>query len=197
MSIAMPLYAQVIDGIVAALEEVAAAEAAEDPALNFEVSKNRGRPYIESQTKKALVNVLLNKVDPDTDRSSVLHGTMEKATYHLDMYVRGTDNDLTPADEAAVIRLQLLAGQVRHAITAMKNARFNLAVGKIEPRIESSLQFYELEDDRQASSIYAPARYMFSCYFPYTPADISPPALETIDIEIINLWRTQFNYEEA
>jgi len=138
--IAMPLYAQVIGGIVAALEDVAAAEAAIDPALNFEVSKNRGRPYIESQTNKALVNVLLNKVEPDTDRSSTLYMKMQKATYHLDMYVRGEDTSLVPADVIAVERLQKLTGQVEDAITDMKNTRFNLQTGQIDQRIESTLQ---------------------------------------------------------
>jgi len=193
MSISFPLYAQAIEGIYDAIKEVADAEYAEDPVLGFEVSKNRARPYIESVTNKALVNILLNKVDPISKESSE-YGEMQTATYHLDMYVRGSDTDLVPADESAIIRLQLLTSQVMFAIKAMKNVRFNISVGKIRRRIESSLQFYDIEDDRQSSSMYAPARYIFSCDFPYAPDDIISPALQTVDLEIIDSWRVQFNY---
>lgn len=192
MSVPFPLYAQAIDGIYDAIKEVADAEAIIDPVLGFVVSKNRARPYIESVTNKALVNVLLNKVDP-TGMSSQ-YAERLTATYHLDMYVRGADTVLIPADESASTRLQLLTGQVMFAVKAMKNIRFNLDVGQIARNIESSLQFYELEDDRQSSSMYAPARYIFKCDFPYSPEDIISPALKTLDVDLVDSWRVQFNF---
>lgn len=192
MSIEMPLYAQAISGIKAALEEVAQDEAAINPALNFLISANRSRPYIEGVKNKALVNVLLFKVGTDPKSSS--HNKIHRAVYHLDMYVRGTNSELTPPDEAAMERLHLLTAQVEYAITRMKNHRMGLAVGEISPEVETTLQYYPHEGEDSAG-VYAPARFEMVCKFPYTvPDDAERTDLSRIDIELLEEWTVRFDY---
>ena len=193
MSIALPLYYDVMPGMEAAIEEVRAAEAIVAPARNFEISLNRGRPYIESVEKKALVNILLKKVETDSERSSK-HQKVHKGIYHFDMYVRGTTTDLEPADESSMLRLLLLSAQVESALTAMKNQRFGLTVGKIDRRIALDLEIYPFEDPRESASTYAPARFTMECFFPYSPSDLELPDLESLDIKMLEDWNTKFIY---
>lgn len=193
MSIPLPLYSTVITGMKNAIDEVRVSESAINTALDFEISINRSRPYIESVNNKALVNILLNKVAPDRERSSK-HNKIHMATYYFDMYVRGSDSDLIPADETAVLRLHLLTAQIEFALTAMKNARFGLPVGQIDSRIDLDLEFYTIEDDRESTSPFAPARFIMVCYFPYNPEDVQAPGLTSVNIKLLEEWNIKFNY---
>lgn len=199
MAIEIPLYAQVLTatgGIIDALEEVAASEAAESAALNFSVANGRSRAYVETVQNKALVNVMLYSVEPDTERSSI-YQQMDKVTYHVNMYVKGSDTNLNPADEAATTRLHLLTGQVRYAITQLKNKNFGLAMGKIDSRVGVSLQFFP-HDGEESASVYAPARLVLTLYFPYQAADTAPrtaiASVKTTSIssELLEIWATRY-----
>jgi len=187
--IAMPLYNTVIDGIVNALTAVAEEEAA---WAYFEVSKNRSRPYIESVTNKALVNIVLDSIETDSARSS-LQNKMHKATYFIDMYVKGNTGEvLEPADEVATDRLHLLTAQVEYALTHKSNNRFGLAIGQVENRSEITLKFYSLQDENSAA-VYAPARWTMILYFPYAPAEATPEALEQLNVNV-QKWQQRYIY---
>lgn len=192
--ISIPLYSTVMDGMESAVKEVADSEKAINTARYFIVEKNRSRPEIEDVNRKAIVNILLDKVETDTERSTK-HLKIHKATYHFDMYAKGDGKDMSPADEVAAIRLHLLTAQVEYGITAMKNARFGLQVGQIDGSIETFLQFFSSEDSKESTSIFAPARFIMICYFPYYPAGLENlPDLDTVDIKLLEDWNLQFDY---
>jgi hypothetical protein len=200
MAIGYPIYSTIItgtDGIMDALEEVAASEAAESAARNFSVENGRSRAYVETVKNKALVNVVLYSVEPDRERSSI-HQQLDRVTYHVNMYVKGNDDSLTPADAAATNRLHLLANQVRYALTQLKNRDFGLTVGQVDTRASSiSIQFYPHEDENSAS-VYAPARAVMTVYFPYDLADtatktaIASVKATSVSADDLEIWAMRY-----
>jgi hypothetical protein len=182
-----------MDGIEAALKAVSAAEKL-DGAEDFEVSKNRSRPYIEGAHNRALVNIMLDKVETDVSRSDI-HEKTHRATFNFDMYVIGENDGLEPADEKAMSRLMLLTAQVEYAITALANICFGLQVSEIDYRNETALQFYPHEDD-DSTAVYAPARMTLVLYFPYKVADLSNlPSLTRISMQALNDLALQYDYK--
>jgi hypothetical protein len=184
MAVSMPLYATVKSNIKTFLEAVADEEKTISAGRNFAVTKDRWRPWIEKEQNIALVNIMVDGIEPVANRSAAKTYMLMKTTFNLDMYVMGTAEEqgiydeedeligvsVLPADEKAQERLDLLIMQVLHGIMRLKNADFGLAPGKIEPSISPSLQMYSQEAEATYGQ-YAPARWTFDLNLPYYPAD--------------------------
>jgi hypothetical protein len=196
MIVEKPLYARAQDGIVEVLRKAAAAAADVSPALNFEVFENRFRPYIENAKNKAIVNVRIDKIDTDANQTSI-HGRVHKVTYNVDMYAKGNSNNDEHEDSVAAERLLWLVAQVEQVIFALKNSNFGLATGEIvRSASDYSCQFYSQDSD-ESSSVYAPARITFSCFFPYAFKDLEDlKVLDSIEANLLNDWSILLNYEE-
>lgn len=187
--ISLPLWTQLKTNLVAILEEVATAEALVDPGRNFIVTRDRWRPWIESQQNVAMVNVMVDSIEPGGGGSR--RYLRDEATVNLDLYALGTyeeqDGELTPADEIAAARLDLLAEQTRHAILRMVNRDFGFPAGQVDTgNLQLSLLIYSQEREEVAGQ-YAPARWTFRVGLPYFPAEA-----ETIDMTQLDVNLQQF-----
>jgi hypothetical protein len=201
-AIALPAWATLKTNIVAILRAVAAEEAAVDARRNFRVSNSRWRPWIESQQNVALVNVMIDAVEPDTTRSGTRRYKTDLVTVNLDLYALGTYEEqagvLTPADEVAALRLDLLAAQVRSAITRMKNTDLGFTTGSCDSLgVVATLQIYSQEREESIGQ-YAPARWTFAVAMPYYPEESTDGvALSELNIEFsraLESWGLKYSY---
>lgn len=175
MAIDYPLWTTLKANIVTALNEIATEEAAVSPARNFIVQQNRWRPWVEQQQKVALVNVLVQTVIQDGERSSARVSSLDNVTVFVDMYALGRGGSVLPADEIASDRIDLLVNQVREGLYRLKNAYFNFPVDQADgPVIDSDLDFtltYYDQENEQTTGQYAPARWAFDVQLAYIPTD--------------------------
>lgn len=193
MAVAMPAYSTLKTNLKTMLETVAASEAAESAARNFTVTKDRWRPWIENQQDVALVNVMVDSIQPAGGGSR--HYSTQQVTINFDMYVLGTTEEqvntgagtytVIPADENAALRLDLLVAQVQYAITRMVNQDFGMGAGKVGFSLGGlRLQVYSQEAE-EATGQYAPARWSMDVTLPYYPDDDAETnALQELNVSI-------------
>lgn len=170
-----PLWTTLKANIVTILQEIATEEALVDAGRNFIVQKDRWRPWIEAQQKLALVNVMIQGVGQDSERSSNRRSTLDEVAVIIDMYALGKAGEVLPADEVSANRIDLLSAQVREGLTRLKNSDLGftrtLANGfVIDRNIDFTLTYYDQENE-QATGQYAPARWSFTVKMPYIPTD--------------------------
>lgn len=175
-----PLWTTLKSNTVTMLEEVATEETLISAARNFLVQKNRWRPWIEAQQKIALVNVLVQTIGQDNERSSAHVSSLDNVTVFVDMYALGRGGEVLPADEISSDRLDLLTNQVREGLTRLKNHYFlfpteNIVDGEdLGPVIDTDLDFtltYYDQENEQTTGQYAPARWSFNVQLAYIPTD--------------------------
>jgi hypothetical protein len=178
------LWVKAQEGIVALLKDVASQQAIIDPLYNFSVLYNQYRPSIENLSDGAFVNVLIGDVVPSNDTNSSKNHIVK---YFIDCYYLGeneeSDDDprpLVPADETASQRLQYLCAMVESGLTALSNYYYSLNSGEIMP-MSIDLNFNEVIDAKDSYTPYAPARFIYSCMFPYEPKSLENlPTLERL-----------------
>ena len=68
MAISYPLWFTLKSNIKTILETIAAEEALVDPARDFEVEKDRWRPWVEEQQSIPLVNIMVQTVGLNAPR---------------------------------------------------------------------------------------------------------------------------------
>jgi hypothetical protein len=196
---AIPLYLWIKyqRGIKTLLESVSTAQALLNSAYAFAVYTNMYRPSIEDIYNQAMVNILIDNVQSENA------GAFSKnhvVTFHIDCYVRGKNEDdpdntgtLIPADEVAVERLQYLCCQVEYGLTQLKNFYAGLESGQVMPG-GLSLQFSAVDDGAESATPYAPARFILTAKFPYTPADLTGlPPIEQLLVTFPE-WAANFIY---
>lgn len=189
-AIAFPKWYTLKGNVETILKAVAAEEKAVDPGREFLVSRDRWRPWIEAQQNVALVNILTDTVESQGGGSR--RYKRDVVTVQVDLYALGTyedqAGDLTPADEVAAKRLDLLAEQVRHALTRLANADMGFNAGEIDTGdLQLSLVMYSQERE-ETTGQYAPARWSFQVSLPYVPMDHQ----EIADLEELNVALEQF-----
>jgi len=182
--IAYPLWTDLKANVVAALEAVAAEEAAVSAGRNFQVTKDRWRPWIEGQQNTALVNVMTQTVDLNDERSGSRRNALDNIRVNVDMYALGKGGDVLPADELAALRVDLLAAQVREALTRLndsdfgftrENPAYSAIIAEYGQLIDRDLNFqltYYDQENEQSAGQYAPARWSFVVRMPFIPNDL-------------------------
>lgn len=189
MAISYPLWYTLKNNIKNQLEAIAIEENAVDPGRNFQVQVNRWSPWIESQQNTALVNIMVDSVGQDSDRSGSRRNGMDQITVHADMYAIGKAGELEPVDEVAAKRLDLLIAQVREGLTRLNTNDFGFTPDPvygqyIDRNINFNLTYYDQEGE-QKSMQYAPARWAFDVYMPFIPEDKGVyPDLEITGTEV-------------
>jgi hypothetical protein len=178
MAVARPAYNTLKKNIKTILQEVATAEAIASPSRAFTVERDRWRPWIENQRSTALVNIMVDSVNP-TPGGGTRQYQPQHVNVNIDMYVLGTDQDqvsstgavtLVPCDEVAADRLDLLIAQVQFGITRMLQHDFGFTAGLIGRSNAPSLTLYPQEGDQETGN-YAPARWSLAVDLPYYPVD--------------------------
>ena len=183
-----PLWTTLKTNIVTILEEIATEETIVSAARNFLVTKDRWRPWIESQQNVPLVNVMVQTTRTNTDRSSNRRSTLDDVTVNVDMYALGKAGEVLPADEVAADRLDLLIAQVRDGLTRLLNIDFGFSqdpdfgfpIDKEDANFQ--LTYYDQENE-QSSGQYAPARWNFTVQLAFIPTDNN----DYNDLEILNV----------
>ena len=201
--ISYPLWTQLKINIVTILEEIATEETLVSAARNFIVAKDRWRPWVEAQQKIALVNILVQTVGQNTERSANRTSGLDDITVMVDMYALGEAGEVLPADEVAADRIDLLTAQVREGLTRLKNSDFGFSKDPdngflIDRNINFDLTMYDQENE-QATGQYAPARWSFVVQMPYIPTDNNDyNNLTELNIQVkdetLDLYALQFTY---
>jgi len=194
-----PLWVELKTNIVSQLNAVAIEENAVSSARNFIVSKDRWRPWIESQQSVALVNVMITGVGLVPERSNRV-SSLDTVSIVVDMYALGTAGEILPADELAADRLDLLTAQVREALTRLKTTDFGFPVGMIDRNTDFSLTYYSQENE-DSTGQYAPARWSFDVMLPYIPTDNNDYTdLTELNVSVkddtLELYSLKFNYPQ-
>lgn len=174
--ISLPLWNTLKVNIVSILQAIATEEALVDAGRNFLVQQDRWRPWVEAQQNIALVNVLVQTVNTNTDRSSNRRNTLDDVAVIIDMYALGEGGEVMPADELAATRLDLLIAQVREGLTRLaetdfgfsEDPEFGFPIDKSET--DYTLVYYDQENE-QSSGQYAPARWSFTVQLAFVPID--------------------------
>lgn len=186
--IAYPLWTTLKTNIVTILTAIAAEETIVSAARNFNVSKDRWRPWIEAQQNIALVNVMVQTTGTNADRSANRRSTLDDVTINVDMYALGKAGEVLPADGVAADRLDLLTNQVREGLTRLlisdflftSDPDFGFPIDKEDANF--NLTYYDQENE-QATGQYAPARWTFTVQLAHIPIDNN----EYNDLEILNI----------
>jgi len=186
--IALPKWHTLKGNITTILRAVAAEEALVDAGRNFAVSNSRWRPWIESQQGLALVNVMVDGVESGGNGAGSRRYKQDVVRVNIDMYALGTyeeqAGELTPADEVAGKRLDLLTAQVRSGITRMINQDLGFEAGTIDTSgIDATLTMYSQERE-ESSGMYAPARWSFAVQLPYLPEESPVGDLDVMDLDL-------------
>jgi len=173
--ISYPLWHTLKANIVTALEAIAAEETLVSPARNFKVSNSRWRVWIESQQSIPLVNVMIQNVGQNSDRSGSRRNSLDEIQVNVDMYALGEGGNVHPADELAADRLDFLVAQVREGLTRLDTNDFGFVPDPdfghlIDRNLNFSLTYYDQENE-QATGQYAPARWTFTVNMPFIPQD--------------------------
>lgn len=171
-----PLWNTLKANIVTMLTAIAAEETDVSEARNFNVAQDRWRPWVEAQQKTALVNVLVQTVTANTDRSSNRRGALDDVTVFVDMYALGRGGEVMPADEVAADRIDLLVAQVREGLTRLKETDFlftedpDFGFPIDRSDADFTLTYYDQENE-QSTGQYAPARWGFTVQLAFIPTD--------------------------
>lgn len=199
-----PLWTTLKTNIVTILEAIATEETLVSAARNFNVTKDRWRPWIEAQQSIALVNVMVQTTGTNTDRSSNRRNTLDDVTVNIDMYALGKAGEVLPADEVAADRLDLLINQVREGLTRLKEIDFlftedpdnGFPIDKENTNF--NLTYYDQENE-QATGQYAPARWTFTVQLAFIPVDNNDyNDLEELNVQVkddtLDLYALRFTY---
>jgi hypothetical protein len=186
------------EGIKIQLQAVSTSQAAINSDYAFTVEQDLYRPSIEDATiNNHLVNIYIAQVTSDGNDTNFLKNHI--VVYNIDCYVQGkyeTDPDtsaLVPADEVAVARLKYLCAMVEFGLTKLANFYKGLGSGNIMPD-KIDLIFDPVVDAAESATPYAPARFTFTCKFPYTPQDLENlPDLDRAKADLTN-WATEYIY---
>ena len=175
MAIALPLWNALKVNIVTQLTAIAVEETLVDAGRDFEVSKDRWRPWIEEQQKKALVNIMVDTVSGNGDRSTQRVSALDDIIVKADMYAIGKAGEVLPADEVAAERLDLLIAQVREGLTRLAFTDYGFTKDStfgnvIDHDSNFQLNYYD-QESQQATGQYAPARWSFTVQMPFIPVD--------------------------
>lgn len=171
-----PLWYMLKNNIVTILKAIATEENLVDPGRNFEVEKNRWRPWVEAQQNIPLVNVMVQTVSPNTGRSANRRNGLDDVTVNVDMYALGEGGDVMPMDELAAKRLDLLIAQIREGLTRLKETDFGFTKDPDfgfpidRENTDFTLTYYDQENE-QATGQYAPARWTFIVQLAFIPVD--------------------------
>ena len=174
--ISYPLWHTLKANIVTILQAIATEETIVSSARNFLVQQDRWRPWIEAQQNIPLVNVMVQTVGMNTERSSNRRGVIDDVSVIIDMYALGKGGDVLPADELAADRLDLLIAQVREGLTRLKETDFGFTEDPVygfpidRSDADLTLTYYDQENE-QASGQYAPARWGFTVQLAFIPTD--------------------------
>lgn len=116
------------DNIVQALRDFADEQSSIDDAVGFHVERGMLRPY--ESTDMPLVNVFQNAITPEQERSAARKVAHERTELFIDCYAIGVEGDIA-ADQNAMLRLEYLRAQVRHALYRLSQVDFGFSVGTI------------------------------------------------------------------
>ncbi len=174
--ISYPLWFTLKDNIKTILETIATEETIIDSARNFSVEKDRWRPWIEEQQSVPLVNIMVQTVNTNTERSSNRRNSLDDVAVNIDMYALGEAGEVLPPDEVAAKRLDLLIAQVREGLTRLaqtdfgfeKDPDFGFPIDR--ENADFSLTYYDQENE-QATGQYAPARWTLIVQLAFIPTD--------------------------
>ncbi len=184
------------------LETIATEETIVDSARNFEVEKDRWRPWVEEQQSVPLVNIMVQTVGLNAPRSTNRRSTLDDVTVNIDMYALGEAGDVLPSDEVAAKRLDLLIAQVREGLTRLaqtdfgfeKDPDFGFPIDR--ENADFTLTYYDQENE-QATGQYAPARWTFIIQMAFIPTDNNTyNALTELNVSLEDLteFSLQFTY---
>lgn len=171
-----PLWFTLKNNIKTILETIATEETIVDSARNFEVEKDRWRPWIEAQQSVPLVNIMVQTVGLNASRSTNRRSTLDDVTVNIDMYALGEGGDVLPVDEVAAKRLDLLIAQVREGLTRLAQTDFGFTKDPDDgfpidrENADFTLTYYDQENE-QATGQYAPARWTFIIQMAFIPTD--------------------------
>ena len=171
-----PLWFTLKSNIKMILETIATEETIVDAARNFEVEKDRWRPWIEAQQSVPLVNIMVQTVGLNAPRSTNRRSTLDDVTINIDMYALGEGGDVLPVDEIAAKRLDLLIAQVREGLTRLAQTDFGFTKDPNggfpidRENADFTLTYYDQENE-QATGQYAPARWTFIVQLAFIPID--------------------------
>ena len=174
--ISYPLWFTLKGNIKTILETIATEETIIDSARNFEVEKDRWRPWIEAQQNVPLVNIMVQTVGLNAPRSTNRRSTLDDVTVNIDMYALGEAGDVLPVDEIAAKRLDLLIAQVREGLTRLAQTDFGFEKDPDggfpidRENADFTLTYYDQENE-QATGQYAPARWTFIIQMAFIPTD--------------------------
>ena len=174
--ISYPLWFTLKGNIKTILETIATEETIIDSARNFEVEKDRWRPWIEAQQNVPLVNIMVQTVGINTPRSSNRRSGLDDVTVNIDMYALGEAGEVLPADEIAAKRLDLLIAQVREGLTRLKQTDFGFEKDSEfgfpidRENTDFTLTYYDQENE-QSTGQYAPARWTLIVQLAFIPTD--------------------------
>ena len=183
-----PLWTPLKTNIQTILEAIATEETIVSAARNFIVTKDRWRVWVEEQQKIALVNIMVQTVGTNVDRSGSRRNTLNDINVMIDMYALGEAGQVLPADEVAADRLDLLVAQVREGLTRLKESDFGFPkdseLGFLIDRGDTdfTLTYYDQENEQSAGQ-YVPARWTFTVQMPFIPTDNN----DEIDLTEINV----------
>ena len=183
-----PLWTTLKTNIKTILEAIATEETIISAARNFLVQKDRWRPWIEAQQNIALVNIMVQTVGTNINRSGSRRNTLDDINVMIDMYALGEAGEVLPADELAADRLDLLTVQVREGLTRLKESDFSFSkdsefgfiIDRGDPNF--TLTYYDQENEQSAGH-YAPARWTFTVQMPFIPTDNN----DEIDLTKLNV----------
>ena len=188
---AIPVYdwVKVQDFYLAVLETVRASQALIDPDYDFEISKNRIRPYIEDSSKTQLVNCMIGARD---DKNFTVHNKDIQITLMFEIIARAIDEGSDKADNIVFERAQYLSAMVEFGLSAMYN-NLDPSIFNMSPR-GTKVTFGDVQDIRKSESLFLFGSVNLDIIFPYNYADYSNlPALTQIKTNLDNN-TYNFNY---
>ncbi len=186
-----------LDAMVLALETFRDEQAAIDAAVNFEIERDRLRPYPESAGPS--VNLWVDDDLPDEQDSGARRQGQTMVTVNVDLVCPLPGTNAVRADKAAGTRLHYLRAQVREGLYRLVNADFGFDAGIISRKKWPRWQTYQTPDKMPEESDPG-GRLVIEIEYNYTPGDITAgPALKilTVDDSNLALWATTFDYTDT
>jgi len=184
------LWVKAQDGIRATLQEVSDNQSALNSSYKFEVKTNLWRPVLEDDDNAKLANILIGRVREENKTARLKNHVVE---YYVDCHVRSADESGIPADERAVEWLQYLTAMVEFGLSWLERYYKSLGSGQIAPR-SLTLEYDVVDGADEATQVYAPARFIYTCAFPYSAQDfVNLPDLEKTRVTLDN-FATEITY---
>lgn len=168
----------ILDGIIDKIDAVRAADALANPGLDFELERDRTRPWQE--LKKPLVFATLEADTPDGRRNYT-------ARYSIWCAVPTSDDD-----ETASLRLYFLKEQVRSALLAIANYNMSQPTG-IMGRVNYPTWAPANFDDERYSQTVLAGTWTLEVLYAYDRKEPDHDALEQIEITAAR-WAALYDY---